>query len=252
MTKWAACCAILIFWLPPHSSMLWLSSIHRQRMRHGPPSAPGSPFCGGNYRRLSRPNAVRLSLPRSKRIWLVWNSWRRSSSVPIKSPRSFRWSSNFRRSIKTFGSASAGPRSATSAGSRCFKRLALRDVNFRQPGNPELAPIVGISKLALKRWYALDLKTAREAILREISSPAPRFGADALGILPDQTLPAVQHIIAEHFVSLVAPGPTGVPPDSGLQARSSQSFPSLAATASTRAAGEPEAVRSRRPRSHQE
>ena len=133
-----------------------------------------------------------------------------------------------------------------------LQRLALRDVNFRQPGNPELAPIVGISKLALKRWYALDLKTAREAILREISSPAPRFGADALGILPDQTLPAVQHIIAEHFVSLVAPGPTGVPPDSGLQARSSQSFPSLAATASTRAAGEPEAVRSRRPRSHQE
>jgi hypothetical protein len=86
-----------------------------------------------------------------------------------------------------------------------LQRLAVRDVNFRQSGNPDLDPIVGISKLALKRRYELDPRTGREAILREISSPAPRFGADALGILPDQTLPAEQHIIAEHFASLAPP-----------------------------------------------
>jgi hypothetical protein len=86
-----------------------------------------------------------------------------------------------------------------------LQRLALRDVRIVQPGNPDLDPMVAISKLALKRWYELDPRTSREAILREISSAAPRFGADALGILPDQTRPADQHIIAEHFASLASP-----------------------------------------------
>ncbi len=88
-----------------------------------------------------------------------------------------------------------------------LKRLAARDVNFRQPGNPDLDPNVAMSRLALKRWYELDPQTAREAILQEITSPAPRFGADALGILPDRTLPAEQHVIAQHFASLTLPAP---------------------------------------------
>lgn len=87
------------------------------------------------------------------------------------------------------------------------ERLASRDVNLRQPGNPDFDPIVRISKLALKRWYELDPPTGREAILREISSQAPRFGADALGILPDQILPAEQYVIAAHFARLVPPNP---------------------------------------------
>ncbi len=88
-----------------------------------------------------------------------------------------------------------------------LKRLAARDVNFRRPGNPDLDPNVAMSRLALKRWYELDPQTAREAILQEITSPAPRFGADALGILPDRTLPAEQHVIAPHFASLILPAP---------------------------------------------
>lgn len=95
-----------------------------------------------------------------------------------------------------------------------LKRVALRDVNFRQPGNPDLDPAIGISKLALKRWYELDPKTARDVILQEITSSAPRFGADALGILPDGTLPAEQHVIAQHFVSLAPPAmPSPTPAD---------------------------------------
>ena len=86
-----------------------------------------------------------------------------------------------------------------------LQKAALRDADFRRPGNPDLDPAFGISKLALKRWYELDSRAGREAILREITSPAPRFGADALGILPDQTLPTEQHIIAQHFASLARP-----------------------------------------------
>jgi hypothetical protein len=86
-----------------------------------------------------------------------------------------------------------------------LKRLAARDVNYRQPGNPDLDSAVAMSRLALKRWYELDPQTAREAILQEITSPTPRFGAEALGILPDRALPAQQHIIAEHFASLSPP-----------------------------------------------
>lgn len=92
-----------------------------------------------------------------------------------------------------------------------LNRVALRDVNFRQPGNPDLNPVVGISKLALKRWYELDPKVAREVILREITSSAPRFGADALGFLPDRTLPAEQHIIAQHFAVLGPPPAPALP-----------------------------------------
>lgn len=88
-----------------------------------------------------------------------------------------------------------------------FRKLALRGVNFRRPGNPDLYPDVRISKLALKRWYELDPQAARQTILREIESPAPRFGADALGILPDRVLPAEQHTIAAHYVSARPPAP---------------------------------------------
>jgi len=80
-----------------------------------------------------------------------------------------------------------------------LQKLATRPLIVRQGSPPDLNPVVAVTKLALQRWYELDPQTGREAILREIVSPSPRFGADALGILPDASLPVEQHVIAKNL-----------------------------------------------------
>jgi hypothetical protein len=82
-----------------------------------------------------------------------------------------------------------------------LKKLAARPVVFRQGNDPaDFDPVVSITKLALKRWYELDPATGREAILQEITRPAPRFGEDVLGILPDLRLPLEQRVIAQNLL----------------------------------------------------
>jgi hypothetical protein len=88
-----------------------------------------------------------------------------------------------------------------------LQKLAARELILRQGSRPDLDPGVAVTEIALKRWYELDPQTGREAILREIASPLPRFGEDALGMLPDRTLQVEQHIIAKHFALLSAPAP---------------------------------------------
>jgi hypothetical protein len=56
-----------------------------------------------------------------------------------------------------------------------------------------------LAALALRRWFELDPTDARPAIIREISRAKPRFGVRELGILPDQTLPEIDRLLAEHF-----------------------------------------------------
>lgn len=92
-----------------------------------------------------------------------------------------------------------------------LQKVAMRNIDFRKPGRLEFDRDYAISKVALKRWYELDPASGREAILREISSPTPRYDAGTLGILPDQTLPLEEHIIAQHFASLAPPAP--IPPN---------------------------------------
>ena len=58
-----------------------------------------------------------------------------------------------------------------------------------------------LSASALTRWYELDPAGARPAIINEISRPRPRFDARVLGILPDETLPEVDFILAENFAA---------------------------------------------------
>jgi hypothetical protein len=86
-----------------------------------------------------------------------------------------------------------------------LRRLAGREVNLQQQRNLKFNPVVMVSKMALQRWYELDPTTGREAILREITKPTPVFGADALGILPDQILPEEQYVIASNFAALKRP-----------------------------------------------
>jgi hypothetical protein len=54
---------------------------------------------------------------------------------------------------------------------------------------------------ALMRWYELDPSGARAAVIAEIVRAKPRYSANTLGLLPDETLPTEQRAIALHFVS---------------------------------------------------
>jgi hypothetical protein len=58
-----------------------------------------------------------------------------------------------------------------------------------------------LSGTALVHWYELAPEEVRAAILQEILRPKPRFNAQTLGILPDETLPEVEQSLIEHFSS---------------------------------------------------
>jgi hypothetical protein len=58
-----------------------------------------------------------------------------------------------------------------------------------------------VSGEALLRWYQMDPRSARDAVIAEITRPKPRYDARVLGILPDKTLPNVEHVIAEHLLA---------------------------------------------------
>jgi hypothetical protein len=58
-----------------------------------------------------------------------------------------------------------------------------------------------LSSRALLRWYELEPDEARKVIIQEIVRPKPRYGARVLGVLPDETLPEVDHVLAEHFAT---------------------------------------------------
>jgi hypothetical protein len=81
-----------------------------------------------------------------------------------------------------------------------------------------------LAATALRRWYELDPAGARPTILAEISRPDARFGARALGLLPDAVLPSVDVQLAERFAqspsargaSLIARYATGAVLDSVL------------------------------------
>ncbi len=108
-----------------------------------------------------------------------------------------------------------------------LQKLAGREMIWRQGSRPDLEPVAAVTKIALKRWYELDPETSRQAILGEISSPFPRFGEDALGILPDRTLPVEQHVIAKHF-ALLGP-PTAIVPSGANRNKYLHRFDAMAA-----------------------
>jgi hypothetical protein len=62
-----------------------------------------------------------------------------------------------------------------------------------------------LTAAALADWYDLDPDEAREAVIREITRPQPRFDPDALGFLADRNLPEAEEAIAKNFVSASSP-----------------------------------------------
>jgi hypothetical protein len=73
------------------------------------------------------------------------------------------------------------------------------------PIDTKVSGVLGISSLALQRWYELDPATARPVVLSEITRPEPRYDASQLGFLADTTLPEAQQAIAEHLVTATDP-----------------------------------------------
>jgi hypothetical protein len=82
-----------------------------------------------------------------------------------------------------------------------LKRYAQSYVDFPQMRAEPAYNSLELSGNALRRWYELDPAAARQAIITEISRPRPRFGVRVLGLLPDKTLPEVDFVLAENFLS---------------------------------------------------
>lgn len=82
-----------------------------------------------------------------------------------------------------------------------LKRYAQSYKDFPQMRESNAYDARQLSASALRRWYELDPAGARPDVIKEISRPRPRFDARVLGILPDETLPEVDFILAENFTA---------------------------------------------------
>jgi hypothetical protein len=82
-----------------------------------------------------------------------------------------------------------------------LRTLALHYEDFPQLREMHAYQSLELSAAALTRWYELDPEGARRAVIGEITRPKPRYNANTLGLLPDKTLPEVEHVIAEHFLA---------------------------------------------------
>ncbi|MEJ2010544.1 MAG: hypothetical protein P8Z30_20720, partial [Acidobacteriota bacterium] len=81
-----------------------------------------------------------------------------------------------------------------------LRAIALRYQDFPLLTESHAYQSLQVSGEALVRWYGLDPKGARSAVIAEITRPKPRYNARILGILPDKTLPVAEHQIAAHFL----------------------------------------------------
>jgi hypothetical protein len=82
-----------------------------------------------------------------------------------------------------------------------LKRFAQSYQDFPEMRDSNTYNSLQLSASALKLWYELDPAGARPTIITEISRPRPRYDARVLGILPDETLPEVDFLLAEHLAA---------------------------------------------------
>jgi hypothetical protein len=81
-----------------------------------------------------------------------------------------------------------------------LRTLALQYTDFPGLRISDAYESLELTGAALRRWYELDPEGARDAVIKEIIRPKPRYNATLLGLLPDRTLPELEHVIAEHFL----------------------------------------------------
>jgi hypothetical protein len=82
-----------------------------------------------------------------------------------------------------------------------LRTLALQYKQYPEPHAMDAYQSLQVTGAALKRWYEMDPDGARDAVIREITRPTPRYDANVVGLLPDQTLPEVGHQLAQHFLT---------------------------------------------------
>jgi hypothetical protein len=83
-----------------------------------------------------------------------------------------------------------------------LRTIAAQYTDFPPPYNLQTTyQSLKLTASALTDWYELDPENARGAVIAEIIRPKPRYSANTLGLLPDETLSAQQQEIAEHFLS---------------------------------------------------
>jgi hypothetical protein len=82
-----------------------------------------------------------------------------------------------------------------------LRRYAQSYQDFPELRESKAYESLQLSASALRHWYELDPTGARPAIITEISRPRPRFSARVLGLLPDETLPEIDFVLAEHFAA---------------------------------------------------
>lgn len=80
------------------------------------------------------------------------------------------------------------------------RKYARQYREFTVPNEVNAYNSLHLSGAALLRWYELEPNEARTVIIQEITRPRPRYTANVLGILPEETLPEVEQLLAEHFV----------------------------------------------------
>ena len=98
-----------------------------------------------------------------------------------------------------------------------LRYLSTRSIGQRDRGDSEAQGLLGVSGLALQRWYELDPAGARPVVVAEIARPESNFEAGQLSFLPDATLPEAQKAIAHHLAA--ATGAAGQRRLSALLAR---------------------------------
>jgi len=82
-----------------------------------------------------------------------------------------------------------------------LRKLALPFQEFSVPNEWHAYNSLHVSGAALRHWYELKPEEARPVVIQEIIRPRPRYGANVLGLLPEETLPEVEQTLAEHFAA---------------------------------------------------
>ncbi len=82
-----------------------------------------------------------------------------------------------------------------------LQKYARQYREFPVPNEVNASNSLHLTGAALRRWYELEPGEARAVIIQEIVRSNPRYSASVLGVLPEKTLPEVEHIIAEHFAA---------------------------------------------------
>jgi len=82
-----------------------------------------------------------------------------------------------------------------------LRSLALQYTDFPELRLMDAFQSLELTGAALRRWYELDAEGARDAVIKEIVRPKPRYGVSVLGLLPDKSLPDAEHVIAQHFLA---------------------------------------------------